>query len=382
VEEADDDAALTDVSLLQIDVRLVNVSQPKAHLAKVLDPLLAQVSLPQILERTASHLEVEHEGRRHHASNLAHAFARLHRLSNARGTDSSAVAWVLILGLIVSGILAIFLLAAFDDHQPRRYQDSSKEASFRVQETDRPILGSSFLPSQRTALPSSYLDPPVHALASSPQPSVQMLQPRQTQLVEEPFPPICPSLILPHTEAKFMVQMDGLLNPNAAEGISICGTSGRKLLHASVSDTPDGRRFLAISSCGCEDDPRTCIATSSAFESEALEVFGKAGQFYGYLDFRGGHQAQLQWWDGNASARQPVISFALGSMSDRCINASTMDGRLLASAGRTGAVPGQGKLLEASSDTWKLTVKPGVDAVLITSCMLALLLLCPWPSQR
>merc|ERR1719316_403511 len=101
---------------------------------------------------------------------------------------------------------------------------------------------------------------------------------RKPEDASSEVPPICPSLILPHTEARFMIQMDHLQR-SAPGPLNILGTSGRKLLHALVCDTPDSRRCLMLASCGCEDDPRTCIFTPQpgAVDSQALEVFGKAG---------------------------------------------------------------------------------------------------------
>jgi hypothetical protein len=187
------------------------------------------------------------------------------------------------------------------------------------------------------------------------------------------LPPICPSLILPHTEARFMIQMDHLLRQTTGP-VNILGTSGRKLLHALVCDSPDGRRCLMLASCGCEDDPRTCIFTPTD-TSQALEVFGKAGKFYGWLELPGRNQGVLLY-SGDAGEQKPVLQIEMGNPQDLRMSASTMDGRLLASAGRNVGVGSQ-QFSSQGSDSWKMQVKPGVDAVLITSCMLALILLRP-----
>merc|ERR1719478_1584449 len=129
------------------------------------------------------------------------------------------------------------------------------------------------------------------------------------------LPPICPSLILPHTEARFMIQMDHLLSLTTGP-VDILGTSGRKLLHALVCDSPDGRRCLMLSSCGCEDDPRTCIFTSPGqstqeVPSEVFEVFGKAGKFYGWLEIVDGNRALLAHSAGGGD-RKPVLQIEMG----------------------------------------------------------------------
>jgi hypothetical protein len=154
--------------------------------------------------------------------------------------------------------------------------------------------------------------------------------------------------------------------------MDILGTSGRKLLHANVCDSPDGRRCLALASCGCEDDPRVCIFTPQHGE-QALEVFGKGGKFYGWIEFPSRSQAILSY-AGDGAPQKAVLQLEMGSQQDLRMSASAMDGRLLASAGRNVGVGG--KQFEGI-DSWKMQVKPGIDAVLITSCMLGLILIRP-----
>lgn len=185
-------------------------------------------------------------------------------------------------------------------------------------------------------------------------------------------PPICPSLILPHTEARFMIPIESLMR--ASGELDIRGTSGRKLLHGSVTETPDGNRCLALASCGCEEDPRvTVVAPARAGQGplsgtssgmSTMELFGKGGNFYGTLE---------PGPDGGAVLRcegEIVMSLDPGA-GDLRMTASSMDGRLLASAGKNVQVAV--RQLE-SHDTWKLQVKPGLDAVLIVSCMLGAML--------
>jgi len=167
-----------------------------------------------------------------------------------------------------------------------------------------------------------------------------------------------------------MIQMDQLerswLGP-----LNILGTSGKKLLHALVCDCPDNRRCLILASCGCEDDPRTCTFTPAdpTDPQAGLEVFGKSGKLYGWLEFPGGNQALLMH-SGDDGETNRVLQIDMGNAKDLQMCASTMDGKLLASAGRS--VVGQ---TAEGTGIWKLQVKPGTDAVLITSCMLALIVL-------
>jgi len=229
-----------------------------------------------------------------------------------------------------------------------------------------------------------------------PGPAAQLLQaPKQTNPAQSPMmasvlssgnsmtgasktgelPPICPSLILPHTEARFMIPIESIMR--ASGELDIRGTSGRKLLHGSVSETPEGRRCLALASCGCEEDPRvTLMAPPRGLASGPLtgsaavggipmmELYGKGGTFYGTLEPALGGGALLR------CEGEIVMSLEIGS-GDLRMTASSMDGRLLASAGKNVQV--NVKRLE-SHDTWKLQVKPNYDAVLVAACMLGALL--------
>jgi len=183
------------------------------------------------------------------------------------------------------------------------------------------------------------------------------------------LPPICPSLILPHTEARFMIPFESLERGNGA--LEIRGTSGRKLLHGTVQDTDGGRRSLQIASSGCEEDPRvTVIAPAREGGSDqkgsmgVLEIYGKGGKFYGTLEAAEDGGAVLR------CAGQFVMSLEIAGGDDMRMTASSVDGRLLASAGNNV----QGSRSQESSDTWKLQVKPNNDAVLIAACMLGVLL--------
>lgn len=227
---------------------------------------------------------------------------------------------------------------------------------------------------------------PVHSSAVLPQAAHMMdnLQSSSSNLsalglpqpgIRFDLPPICPSLILPHNEARFVAQM-AQLKRSWVGSLDILGTSGKKLLNALVCDGPDNRRCLILASCGCEDDPRTCIFTPAdpTDPQAGLEIFGKSGKFYGWLEFPGGNQALLVH-SGDDGQTNRVLQIDMGSApKDLRMCASAMDGKLLASAGRSAV----GQTAEGK-DTWKLEVKPGTDAVLITSCMLALIMLEPSP---
>jgi len=184
--------------------------------------------------------------------------------------------------------------------------------------------------------------------------------PAQVDMTNGP-PSICPSLILPNTEARFVIAMDSL-RPGSGQ-IDILGTSGRKLLHATITQQPDGRHVFALASVGCQEDPR-CIIHGPAAGSVKMEVSGRQGQPYGMLE------------PDNSTAilsynNQPAMVLDTAGLLELRLAARTMDGKLLASASPavvSSRAPG-------TDPTWKLQVKPGADAVLIASCMLAVLLL-------
>jgi hypothetical protein len=294
--------------------------------------------------------------------------------------------WVVLLGGVSIGVIMLVVLGVFtqnsrqapedkDDRLPGAFRSTANWAS-----SAKPSPGSSFItPGGHSQSPTvQSLAPQRSPLISSSAlpPGASMMQSLQSQAAKPggiyDLPPICPSLILPHTEARFMIQMDHL--QRAATGpLNILGSSGRKLLHAVVCDTPDSRRCLMLASCGCEDDPRACIFTPQPGSTDkSLEVFGKAGKFYGWLETPHPGQALLSY-SGDGGEASPVLRIEMGSPADLRMSASTMEGKVLASAGRSnGGADG--------ASSWKMQVNPGTDAVLITSCMLALIKLRPWPS--
>jgi hypothetical protein len=98
-----------------------------------------------------------------------------------------------------------------------------------------------------------------------------------------------------------------------------------------------------------------------------LEIYGKGGKFYGTLETAKGGGALLKYEDAY------VMTLEVAS-DDLRMTASSMDGNLLASAGKNLQV--SAKRME-SRDTWKLQVKPNFDAVLIGACMLGVILFRP-----
>lgn len=185
-------------------------------------------------------------------------------------------------------------------------------------------------------------------------------------------PPICPSLILPRTEARFMVKMQTLqqgISISTGSVLDILGTSRRKLLHASIVEENAGGRQLALASVGCEDNPRVFVRAGpvplSMGDSDApqsMEIHGRRGALYGTLEASSNGGATLH------HGGRKVMSIEEGTSADMQMTASMVDGRTIATAGRSN---------DGHGDAWKLQVMPGADAILIASCMLALILLRP-----
>eukprot|EP00930_Biecheleria_cincta_P075667 TRINITY_DN62846_c0_g1_i1.p1 TRINITY_DN62846_c0_g1~~TRINITY_DN62846_c0_g1_i1.p1 ORF type:complete len:381 (+),score=40.63 TRINITY_DN62846_c0_g1_i1:52-1194(+) len=179
-------------------------------------------------------------------------------------------------------------------------------------------------------------------------------------------PAICPSLVLPMHEARFMISlgriracMQGQLGP-----IDILGLSGHKLLHGMLEDARESGTRLTIASVNRENDPRAIIVTGkSVFRHE---VHGPDGQTYGTLDFFGARVLLMQ-------SITPVMVFDAGDPNALQYIASGMDGRVLATAGR------HANELSEEDEVWRLQVRPGIDSILTMICMLAIILL---PRQR
>lgn len=202
------------------------------------------------------------------------------------------------------------------------------------------------------------------------------------------LPAICPALILEHTEARFMIAMD-CLTIDTVGTIDILGPCGRTLLHASVS-TADGRRCLSVASVGYEDDPRAMVISRARTpgdelgaaegleaqdqrQQDSFQIYGRGGEHFAVLEPSTSDGLLLFLED------KPVLSVEVGSAADLRMSAYAQDGRPLAVAGRNISIGGRPK--DDGVDTWKLQVKPAVDAILVIACMLTKILLRPWPVE-
>lgn len=203
------------------------------------------------------------------------------RTSTATVSSGTSMAWVLMLvALVVAVATALFL----------NYVDGSQGSGgggadllhrgMTPQPQGVAVRQARFAPAEEgQAKAAGYLPP-----TSGAAPQLAVFGP----------PPICPSLILPNTEARFLIPMENLLRPNPGV-LDILGTSGRKLLHAAVEDSPGGQKMLSLASVGCEGDPRARICTTP---SEVMQIYGKRQRFYGTLEPRAGVGGALVKCDG------------------------------------------------------------------------------------
>jgi len=181
-------------------------------------------------------------------------------------------------------------------------------------------------------------------------------------------PPICPSLILPNTQARFVASMDSLTSIRSGT-IDFKGTSGRALLHAALAELPGNRRRLTLAStrAACEENPRTTVVTPE-LTGEPLELYGKNAKYYGTIE-RGADQMGCTLRKNG----QPVMTLEVVAESNMSVHVFAVDGRFLSKAEPTTSKGGELQ--------WAIVVEPGVDAVLVTTCMLTFVLLRPWLSS-
>lgn len=198
--------------------------------------------------------------------------------------------------------------------------------------------------------------------------SCELNLPPTAQVLLDP-PPICPSLVLPTNEARFMIPLDLLqaVMQGLQGTMDICGLSGQKLLHGVLEDVLGVGRRLSIASVKCELDPRATIVPRNSF---CYVLHGRDHQEYGTLESVGGRMVLKQ-------AGNPVMFLDAGDSNGLHYTATRIDGRVLASAGR------QPNPLEdqENNDIWRLQVRPGIDAILVMTCMLAIMLLPPRPAD-
>eukprot|EP00931_Biecheleriopsis_adriatica_P007794 TRINITY_DN109048_c0_g1_i1.p1 TRINITY_DN109048_c0_g1~~TRINITY_DN109048_c0_g1_i1.p1 ORF type:complete len:371 (-),score=91.57 TRINITY_DN109048_c0_g1_i1:19-1131(-) len=180
---------------------------------------------------------------------------------------------------------------------------------------------------------------------------------------QDPGPPaICPSLVLPNSEARFMISMHSIMTADALE---IRGTSGRKLLTATFGGgAVSQQQHLSLACVGCEDDPRCIVSTAGG---GTLTVFGRRREHYGEIEKSEPPRCQ----GAVLTCRgQPVMLVEVLKPESLHVVVSTPGKRLLAE-GRCKEEPSR-SASGSAGPWWQLEVKPGADAVLIVSSILSI----------
>eukprot|EP00929_Paragymnodinium_shiwhaense_P006886 TRINITY_DN110837_c0_g1_i1.p1 TRINITY_DN110837_c0_g1~~TRINITY_DN110837_c0_g1_i1.p1 ORF type:complete len:525 (+),score=114.37 TRINITY_DN110837_c0_g1_i1:178-1752(+) len=204
--------------------------------------------------------------------------------------------------------------------------------------------------------------PAASMLVRPPPPTAGVMAAPPTAAFPGGPPAVCPSLILPNTEAKFVISMEALLRPELTGGrLDIKGSSGRKLLSAELANSGDGRLCLSLASVGCEDTPRARIFSPAPGRTD-MELLGKGNSFYGSLQPNGSPTSFVLLYEGEAVLHVQIVD----SASFRIVVCSK-DGVQLGHSERTLGGPG-------GSEVLRLNVRRGVDAVLVVSCVLAMVL--------
>jgi hypothetical protein len=176
-------------------------------------------------------------------------------------------------------------------------------------------------------------------------------------------PPLCPTLVLPVCEARFGVNMEKLaLLTNEGE-IDIVGLSGNPLLRAAVRKVHAGRR-LEISMPEAGSAPRATVGPA-AQGTRSLELRALKGAFYGMLEMRNTGACYVVK-DGS------VVLTIDGDTDSLQLSIKSGQGVSLASVRCSTEFLG-------GVDHVEVRVEPGVDTVLVLSCVLSVLLLSPFP---
>jgi len=219
-----------------------------------------------------------------------------------------------------------------------------------LQKTQTSVASTKLPPTSRPST-SQPVNQPGNQLGDQP---VVMTPPRSTYP-----PPICASLILPHTEARFMVDSTTF----HSNTIPIMGTSGRQLLQSYIIYS-NMEKVLRVASLRCEEDPRVSIHAAPASRGKVMQIKGRHGVSYGTM------QETLPGTFAVYSECEMVMTITQDDLNHRPFEMSIKDGEgtLIAVAG-TNVASGP----DPQEHMWRVTVKPAVDAVLVIACALAVI---------
>mmetsp|Transcript_31248 Transcript_31248/g.83154 ORF Transcript_31248/g.83154 Transcript_31248/m.83154 type:complete len:361 (-) Transcript_31248:350-1432(-) len=278
------------------------------------------------------------------------------------GSAASGTVTLLLTAMLVMAMLTVIVCVGLT-----LTQEAKPSPSPKYRRSDTPTFTSMSEESLTGSLPSSAVDlrrppPSVTATGSVASRLPNVYEKAVAVVRDKPTmgpKPVCPALILHSTEARFMIKNDRL--DNFAEEIPVLGTSGKVLLHMQMTKQyPETR--LSISSVGCPDEPRATVV-SSPNQGSDIHILRRDNIFYGVLRFPPGSNSVRLECDGAV-----VMIVELQNANTRSMTMYDMSQQTMATADRL-------------DDYWTLQVKPAVDAVLIMSCALGIMLLRPWPGS-
>lgn len=191
-------------------------------------------------------------------------------------------------------------------------------------------------------------------------------RPRTDVSVEASHSPdaICPALILPHGEAQFSIPEISLIKLMRGEyPVAILGPSGKPLLHAriptmTIGGEGHGGHWLELSTTASSRYPHASIGPlrlDPGSVPSAVEIRGPRGDHYGKL------QPSGSGWEALHRDRLVLLVRAVPEGLQ--------------------AISGNNIIAKVTPDSpkgdLKVQVNPGVDALLVLLCMLAVVLMSP-----
>jgi hypothetical protein len=227
------------------------------------------------------------------------------------------------------------------------------------------------MPGSSTEAPRSGLHMPAprevsDAVGLSPRLSIT----EQQQRLSAKPPALCPTLVMPMSEALLGIQMYELAQLSEEGDINIVGISAKPLLRASIKKVGNARA-LEIAMPESNSIPRASIAPATVSSSpdlqrgsRALEIKGMRGTPYGMLEMRSSGACYVVkdgqtvlTIDGDPESLQLALKSSVGLQlaSVRC-STEHFDG----------------------IDHVEIRVEAGVDTVLVVAVVLAVLLLSPY----
>mmetsp|Transcript_86212 Transcript_86212/g.136952 ORF Transcript_86212/g.136952 Transcript_86212/m.136952 type:complete len:316 (-) Transcript_86212:74-1021(-) len=184
-------------------------------------------------------------------------------------------------------------------------------------------------------------------------------------------PVICRELVLPETEARFLIEAASLRSEGAqTRTVTILGGSGRQpLLVAYLQDHGPKGFQLWLHSMGQNstvlETPRAVVVPGRSMSN--FEIYDRDLKLYGELEST--HPGRLTLKCNSF----PVL--VIDETSDELhYNACQMDGRMLATGRLAPDVPPH-VLTKLGGEAWRLRVVAGCDAIVVLSTMLTAMLM-------